>query len=64
MSKNNNQAQDLLKEFRAINDKAKTFLDGVGQKIAELDLKYAQSLVRNDINVMKAAKSILQNKKK
>lgn len=64
MANKNNQAQDLLKELKAVNAKAKDYLNGVGKKMAELDLKYAQSLVQNDIDIMKAAKSILQNKNK
>ena len=63
MAKANNQAQDLLDEFKAINRKAKDYLDEVGRKIAELDIKYARQLVNNDINVMKAAKSVLLKKK-
>jgi hypothetical protein len=60
----NNQAQDLLDEFKAVNAKAKNYLNDLGKKIAELDLKYARHLEQNDINIMKAAKSILEKKKK
>jgi KaiC/GvpD/RAD55 family RecA-like ATPase len=63
MATTNQQAQDLLEEFKAINRKAKDYLDDVKRIIAEIDLKYAQSLVQNDINMMKAAKTILENKK-
>jgi hypothetical protein len=63
MAATNNQAQDLLKEFKAVNDQARNYLDGLAKKIAELDMKYAQHLVQNDINVMKAAKTILESKK-
>lgn len=63
MPKTNNQAQDLLDEFKAVNDKAKDYLSDLGKKIAELDLKYAQRLVKNDISVMQAAKSVLLKKK-
>ncbi len=59
---NQTQAQDLLEEFKAINRKAKDYLDEVNRRIAEIDLKYAQSLVQNDINIMNAAKSLLENK--
>jgi len=66
MPKINNQAkaQALLNDFKATNFEAKNYLSELGKKIAELDLKYAQQLVKNDINVLKAAKSVLLNKKK
>lgn len=64
MPKKNNQAQDLLREFKAVNKKAKDYLSGLDKKIAELDLKYAQYLVKNDISLMRAAKSVLLSKKK
>lgn len=63
MADANNQAQNLLNEFKAVNEKAKNYLSQVNRKIAELDIKYAQSLVKHDINILKAAKSILLNKK-
>jgi hypothetical protein len=63
MPKKNNQAQDLLDEFKGINAKAKDYLSGLHQKIAELDLKYARLLVNNDINILKAAKRVLEDKK-
>lgn len=58
------QAQDLLDEFKAINQKARNFLDDVDKKIAELDIQYAQQLVRHDINMLKAAKNIIKAKKR
>jgi len=64
MPKTNNQVQDLLDEFKAVNEKAKDYLSGLDKKIAELDLKYARSLIENDISVMQAAKTILEKKKK
>ena len=63
MPQTNNQVQDLLDEFKAVNAQAKNYLNDLGKKIAELDLKYARDLVQNDINVMRAAKSILEKKK-
>ena len=63
MANANNQAQNLLTEFKAVNKKAADYLSQVNKKIAELDIKYAQSLVKYDINILKAAKSILLNKK-
>lgn len=63
MPKTNNQAQDLLNEFKAVNKKAEDYLSGLGKKIAGLDLQYAQHLVRNDINILKSAKSVLLKKK-
>ncbi len=60
----NKQAQDLLDEFKAINQKAKNFLEDVDKKIAELDIQYAQQLVRHDINMLKAAKNIIKAKKR
>lgn len=60
----NNQAQGLLTEFKTVNKKIGNYLSQVNKKIAELDLKYAQELVKNDINILKAAKSILLAKKK
>jgi len=64
MSDTNNQAQNLLAELKSANEKAKKYLDGVDKKIAELDIKYAQQLVKHDINILKAAKTIIQSKKK
>lgn len=63
MATTNNQAQALLDEFKAINDKAKDYLSGLDKEIAALDLKYAQHLVKNDISVMQAAKSVLLKEK-
>jgi len=64
MPKTNNQAQALLDEFKAVNDKAGDYLDGLSKEIAVLDLKYAQHLVKNGISVMQAAKSVLLSQKK
>jgi len=63
MSKVNKQVQNLLADFKAANQKAKTYLSELDKKIAELDLKYARDLVQNDINVLKAAKNVLLKKK-
>lgn len=63
MPNTNNQAQNLLNEFKQANKKFKDYLSGVDRTIAELDIKYAQSLVKHDINILKAAKSVLLNKK-
>lgn len=64
MAEANNQAQNLLNEFKLVNKTAGDYLSQVNKKIAELDIKYAQGLVKNDINILQAAKSILLNKKK
>ena len=64
MQTNNDQIRDLLDEFKTINKKAKNYLDELNLKIIELDLKYAQQMVQNDINVLKTAKSVLQSKGK
>lgn len=64
MPKTNNQAQVLLDEFKAVNQKAEDYLKGLGEEIAALDLKYAQHLVKNDISMMQAAKSVLLSQKK
>ncbi|MDD4900631.1 MAG: hypothetical protein PHS62_00760 [Patescibacteria group bacterium] len=67
MPKQNNQAQQaqaLLDEFKAANAKAKAFLSDLDKKIAAADLKYAQHLVQNDINIMKAAKTVLEGEGK
>lgn len=64
MLKTNNQVQNLLDEFKAVNKKARDYLSEVNKKIAEIDIKYAQGLVKNDINILQAAKSILLNKKR
>lgn len=64
MPKTNNQVQALLDEFKAINAKAKDYLSDLDRKIAEQDLKYAQHLVKNDISVMQAAKSVWLSQKK
>jgi|GEM_PF-1898306 len=61
---NQNQAQALLDEFKAVNEKARRNLDELDKKIAALDLRYAKSLVQHDINMMQAAKSVLLGKKK
>lgn len=64
MPTTNNQVQNLLDEFKAINEKAGDYLAGLSKEIADLDLKYAQHLVKNDINIMKAAESVLLSQKK
>lgn len=58
-----NQAKNLLNDFKAVNKKASDYLSQTNKKIAELDLKYAKGLVKNDINIMKTAKNILSAKK-
>ncbi|MBI2459572.1 MAG: hypothetical protein HYV53_03415 [Parcubacteria group bacterium] len=63
MPKTNNQVKNLLAEFKTANEKAKNYLSDLGKKIAELDLKYAQGLVKNDIAILRAAKTVLLNKK-
>lgn len=60
----NNQVQNLLNEFKAVNKKTSDYLSEVNKKIAELDVKYAQSLIKHNINILKAAKSVLQKKRK
>ncbi|MDO8667906.1 MAG: hypothetical protein Q7K35_02280 [bacterium] len=64
MPNTNNQVQDLLAEFKAINEKAKAYLSDLDRRIAEQDLKYAQNLVKNDISIMQAAKAVLLSKNK
>ncbi|KKS33972.1 MAG: hypothetical protein UU95_C0019G0006 [Parcubacteria group bacterium GW2011_GWC2_42_12] len=64
MPNTNNQAQALLDEFKAVNDKAGDYLDGLSKEIVAMDLKYAQQLVKNDISVMQAAKSVLLSQKR
>jgi len=64
MPNTNNQVQDLLDEFKAINEKAKNYLSDLDRRIVEQDLKYAQHLVQNDISMMQAAKSALLSQKK
>lgn len=64
MPNTNNQIQNLLNEFKAVNEKARNYLSEVDKKIAELDIKYAQNLVKYDISILKAAKSVLLNKNK
>lgn len=63
MPDTNNQVQGLLDEFKAINDKASSYLSEVDKKIFQFDLKYAQQLVQHDINILQAAKKALLNKK-
>ncbi len=64
MSDTNYQVQNLLDEFREINEKAKNYLSELDKKIIQFDLKYAQQLVNYDINILKAAKDIIKSKKK
>jgi len=64
MTDTNNQAQSLLNEFTDINNRAKDYLDELDKKIVQFDLKYAQQLVKHDVNMLKAAKNIITNKKK
>ncbi|NCQ16178.1 hypothetical protein GW814_00810 [Candidatus Falkowbacteria bacterium] len=64
MPDTNNQAQSLLNEFKEINLKAKNYLSELDKKIIQFDLKYAQQLVKHDINMLKAAKNILKSKRK
>jgi len=64
MTDTNNQAQSLLNEFTDINNRAKDYLDELDKKIIQFDLKYAQQLVKHDVNMLKAAKNIITNKKK
>ena len=53
-----------MDEFKAINAEAKENLTELNRKIAEFDLQYARQLVKNDIGMMQAAKSVLESKKR
>lgn len=64
MPKANDQAQNLLNDFKAVNAKAKDYLSELDKKIAAVDLKYARHLVKTDISLMKAAKTIMESKNK
>lgn len=63
MPKASKQAKNLLNEFKAVNKKAGNYLNRVNKKIAELDIKYTQNLVKYDINILKTAKKLLSSKK-
>lgn len=58
------QIKNLLNDFKRVNEKTKNYLSEVDRRIAELDIKYAQGLVKNNINILQAAKSILLSKNK
>lgn len=58
------QIKNLLNEFKAVNKRTRDYLSEVNKKIAELDIKYAQNLIKHNINILKAAKSVLLNKKR
>jgi hypothetical protein len=60
---NTKSPQNLLKDLKKINDDAREYLAGVDKKIAELDAKYAEMLVKDDISLLKAAKKIVEKRK-
>lgn len=62
MSNNTNNLQQAVDDMKTANAKAKAFLEKTNKEIAELDLQYAKMLVKDDINILKTAKYILEQK--
>lgn len=50
--------------MKKANEEARKYLENINKKIAELDLRYAKMLVKDDISQLKTAKKILQKRKK
>lgn len=54
--------QKLLQEIKETNDKTKKKLEELDLQIAKIDLEYAKMLIQDDIDTLKIAKQILENK--
>ena len=57
------EAQKLLTEIQATNQKADNFLKEFDEKLLELDLKYAKIEAEYDIEELKLVKKILEEKR-
>jgi len=58
MGKNN--SKKLLDEIKEENKKAVGFLKAVDQKIADIDKRYAQAIVKDELNTVRNYKKILE----
>lgn len=54
--------QKLLQDMNKTSEEATKTLQEIDRKIAEIDLQYAKMLVKEEIDTLKAAKHILENK--
>jgi hypothetical protein len=53
-----------LAEMKQASAEVRAYLETVDKKIAELDLRYAKLLVRDEITALKTAKAILLGRNK
>lgn len=65
MTKNTIKAdfQKLIQDMNKASSDAKKVLQDVDRKIVEADLQYAKMLINEEIDTLKTAKQILENKK-
>lgn len=54
--------QKLLQNMNKTNEEAEKALQEIDRKIATIDVSYAKMLVREEIDTLKTAKRILENK--
>lgn len=54
--------QKLLQNMNKANEEAEKALQEIDRKIAAIDLRYAKMLVKEEIDTLKIAKRILENK--
>lgn len=54
--------QKLIQDMNKANDEAEKILQEADRKIVEVDLCYAKMLINEEIDTLKTAKQILENK--
>ena len=59
----NQEAQQLLSDIEATNKQAEDFLTDFDEKLLKLDFEYAKMEAKHDVETLKLAKKILEEKK-
>lgn len=58
-----NDLKNTLVEAKKTNEETRDFINNVDKKIAELDIRFAKTIIKDDINTLRTAKKILHEKK-
>jgi len=53
MTQDKNDIQKILTDLNKTNEEAKEFVKKIQKKITEIDLKYAKTLIKHDIDSLK-----------
>ena len=54
--------KNILAESKKTNKETREFISNIDKKIAELDVRFAKTIVKDDINTLRTAKKIMYNR--